>query len=236
MQSDGYQGTIPRLLAAAAERDAAGTWLRSDSGELTFAGAAAAAALTAAALRDAGTDFSQVPKKYTRISGVDPRVADLARRITSRAGNEFDMAQEIYNYFRSPDNGFTYSTQTAPPVTGDALVDFLFHGKTGFCEQYASAMGVMLRTLGIPARVAIGFTDGFEAQDHRTITSQDAHAWVQVYFPGYGWVIFDPTPLTDGRTQVPGFVSTPQNSSGTDATSRQNPDKPHGNPTTTPKA
>ncbi|HEX3649003.1 MAG TPA: DUF3488 and transglutaminase-like domain-containing protein, partial [Pseudonocardiaceae bacterium] len=191
---------------------------------------------TAAALRVAGSDFSQVPKKYTRISGVDPKVGDLARRITSSAGNEFDMAQDIYNYFRNPNNGFTYSTQTAPPVTGDALVDFLFHGKTGFCEQYASAMGVMLRALGIPARVGIGFTDGFEAQGHRTITSQDAHAWVEVYFPGYGWVTFDPTPLTDGRTQVPGFVATPQNNTGANSGSRQNPDKPHGNPTTTPKA
>lgn len=191
---------------------------------------------TAGALRDAGADFSQVPKKYTRISGVDPKVADLARRITSNTSNEFDAAQAIYNYFRSPSNGFTYSTQTAPPVTGDALVDFLFHGKTGFCEQYASAMGVMLRTLGIPTRVAIGFTDGFEAQGHRTITSQDAHAWDEVYFPGYGWVTFDPTPLTDGRTQVPGFVQTPQNNSGANSGSRQNPDKPHGNPTTTPKA
>jgi hypothetical protein len=191
---------------------------------------------TAAALRDAGSDFSQVPKKYTRISGVDPRVSDLARRVTSTASTEFDMVQDIYNYFRSPNSGFTYSTQTAPPVTGDALVDFLFHGKTGFCEQYASAMGVMLRTLGIPTRVAIGFTDGFEAQGHRTITSQDAHAWDEVYFPGYGWVTFDPTPLTDGRTQVPGFVQTPQNNSGANSGSRQNPDKPHGNPTTTPKA
>jgi hypothetical protein len=189
---------------------------------------------TAAALQNAGTDYRDVPKQYTQISGVSPKVADLARRITSKASNEFQMAQDIWNFFRGPNSGFTYSTQTAPPVTGDALVDFLFNGKTGFCEQYASAMGVLLRTLGIPTRVAIGFTDGFQAQGHRTITSQDAHAWDEVYFPGYGWVTFDPTPLTDGRTQVPGFVGTPKNTGTSDNGSRQNPDKPHPNASATP--
>jgi transglutaminase-like putative cysteine protease len=187
---------------------------------------------TAGALRGASQDYGQVSPKYTKVSGVDPRVEALARQITSSATNEFDMAEAIYTYFRSPANGFTYSTQTAKAVTGDPLVDFLFHGRTGFCEQYASAMGVMLRTLGIPTRVAIGFTAGYEADGRRTITSQDAHAWDESYFPGYGWVTFDPTPLTDGRAQVPGFVGTDQSSGDNPSGSRQNPDKADGTTTT----
>src|SRR6201999_680798 len=114
------------------------------------------------------------------------------------------------------------------------LVNFLIYNKTGFCEQYSSAMGVMLRVLGIPTRVAIGFTDGYAADGHQTITTQDAHAWDEVYFPGYGWVTFDPTPLSDGRTQVPGFVSQSPNSGTQSNAGRQNPNINPTKPSTTP--
>jgi transglutaminase-like putative cysteine protease len=189
---------------------------------------------SATALRDDDTDYSQVNPKYLTISGISPRVTELARQITQNATTEFDKAQAIYTYFRTPANGFTYSTQTANPVTGDPLVDFLFYGKTGFCEQYASAMGVMLRSIGIPTRVAIGFTDGYESGDHRIITSQDAHAWDEVYFPSYGWITFDPTPLSDGRAQVPGYLSTPQNSGTGNGAARQNPDGDNPKTSTAP--
>jgi transglutaminase-like putative cysteine protease len=190
---------------------------------------------TQAQLRDAGTDYSQVARKYTQIKGVSPQVENLARNITSSASNEFDMAQDVYNYFRDGKNGFTYSTQTAPAVTGDALVDFLFHGKTGFCEQYASAMAVMLRALNLPTRVAIGFTDGFPSNGHQVITTQDAHAWVEVYFPGYGWITFDPTPLTDGRAQVPGFNNSAANPNSANTSGRQNLGSPDNTITKSPK-
>lgn len=187
-------------------------------------------------LESAGVDYSGVDAKYRRVTGVSAQVQNLARQITSNASTEFDMAQDIYNYFRGPGSGFTYSTSTGPSVTGDPLVDFLFHNKTGFCEQYSTAMAVMLRVLGIPARVAIGFTDGYASQGGHVITTQDAHAWDEVYFPGYGWVTFDPTPLSDGRSQVPGYVATPQNNGSTPGTNRQNPDKPNGRPSTVPTA
>ncbi len=187
---------------------------------------------TAAALRAASSDYSGIDPKYIAIRGVDSRVSDLARSITSGATNEFDQAQDIYAYFRNPADGFTYSTQTAKPHVSDPLVDFLFYGKTGFCEQYASAMGAMLRSLDIPTRVAIGFTDGYASDGHQTITGQDAHAWDEVYFPGYGWVTFDPTPLSDGRTQVPGYLSTPQNNSDGSQPARQNPDQEKPKPPT----
>jgi hypothetical protein len=189
----------------------------------------------ATALRDDDTDYSQISPKYRKVSGINSRVSDLAAQLTRGATTEFDKAEAIYTYFRTPANGFTYSTQTANAVTGDPLVDFLFYGKTGFCEQYASAMGVMLRSVGIPARVAIGFTDGFESGGHRTITSQDAHAWDEVYFPSYGWITFDPTPLSDGRAQVPGFT-TPKNSGQGSGAARQNPDGDNPKTSTAPVA
>jgi hypothetical protein len=67
-------------------------------------------------------------------------------------------------------------------------------------------MAIMLRTQGVPARVAVGFTAGTDGDGFRSVTTRDAHAWVEAWFPGYGWTTFDPTPLTDGRTVVPPYV------------------------------
>ncbi|HYS41920.1 MAG TPA: DUF3488 and transglutaminase-like domain-containing protein [Pseudonocardiaceae bacterium] len=186
---------------------------------------------TGGELEAAGADYSQVDPKYRKITGVNTRVTQLAQQITSSAVTELDKVQAVDNFFHDSSRGFSYSTQTAKPVTGDPLVDFLFYGKTGFCEQYASAMGVMLRTLNIPTRVAIGFTDGYASGGHQTITSQDAHAWVQAYFPSYGWVNFDPTPLGDGRQQPPGYLNNGANASQGSSAGRQNPDR---QPVTTP--
>ncbi|HWE90326.1 MAG TPA: DUF3488 and transglutaminase-like domain-containing protein [Pseudonocardiaceae bacterium] len=158
-------------------------------------------------LRSSGADYNQVDPKYLQTGPIDPRVTALAQRITARATTPFDRAVAIYSYFTTPGNGFVYSTQTGATTTTDALVDFLFNNKTGYCEQYSTAMAVLLRTLGIPTRVAIGFTDGTVSGDHRIITSRDAHAWDEVYFPSYGWVPFDPTPLTDGRGRVPAYLA-----------------------------
>ncbi|HEX4705532.1 MAG TPA: DUF3488 and transglutaminase-like domain-containing protein, partial [Pseudonocardiaceae bacterium] len=187
-------------------------------------------------LEGASSDYSSVDPRYFKISGVDQRVYALAQQITASDTTELDKAQALFNYFHNTANGFIYSTQTAKPVTSDALVDFLFNGKTGFCEQFASAMGVMLRALGIPTRLAIGFTDGYGSNGHQTITTQDAHAWVESYFPGYGWISFDPTPLGDGRQQVPGYLAT-AGGKGQDTNTRgQAPDRAgaHSTPAPTP--
>jgi transglutaminase-like putative cysteine protease len=153
---------------------------------------------------------------YTKVSGVDPRVLALTRRLTANAHDDFDRAAALYRYFTST-GGFTYSTRTAPATDSDALADFVLRGKTGFCEQYASAMAVMLRAIGVPSRVAIGFTPGIQKDGYRSITSQDAHAWVEVFFPGYGWMTFDPTPLSDGRSHIPGYLN-PQGPRGAQGT------------------
>ena len=91
--------------------------------------------------------------------------------------------------------GFTY-TQHPPLARGEPLLDFVLRTKRGYCQHFAGAMALMLRYLGIPTRVAEGFTSGvYDPQTKTwTVTDHDAHAWVEVWFPRYGWLPFDPTP------------------------------------------
>jgi transglutaminase-like putative cysteine protease len=154
----------------------------------------------------AAQGIAGVGLEYLDTTGVDPRVGQIAQEVIGDAGPGFDRAFAIQNWFAGPGSEFTYSLQTAPGGGDDALVEFLTVGRTGYCEQFASAMAVMLRTVGVPARVAVGFTAGVDEGDHRTISTADAHAWVEAWFPGIGWSAFDPTPLTDGRTIDPPYV------------------------------
>lgn len=146
---------------------------------------------------------------YLGLEDVDQRVIDLANQITGDESSRFDKVLALNRYFT--DGDFTYSEQTTQGGSDDALVDFLFNGKTGYCEQFASSMAVMLRAVNIPSRVVIGFTAGFETGDTRVITTQDAHAWVEAFFPGIGWTAFDPTPLVNGRGITPPYVSSEEN-------------------------
>ncbi|MFI9817159.1 transglutaminase family protein [Saccharothrix variisporea] len=150
---------------------------------------------------------ADVEDVYLDARGVSPEVANLAREITRDQNNAFDKATALYSYFTDGTQGFTYTTDTGGAQTSDALRDFVMTGKRGFCEQYASAMAIMARSVGLPSRVALGFTAGFPVGDAQTITTQDAHAWVEIYFPGYGWTVFDPTPLSDGRGVVPPYIA-----------------------------
>ncbi|HVV10399.1 MAG TPA: DUF3488 and transglutaminase-like domain-containing protein [Amycolatopsis sp.] len=173
------------------------------------------------ALEDASTSTRDISSAYTQISGVDPRVVSLTEQLTAGASSTFDKASAIWRYFTA-ENGFTYDTQTAAATDSDALADFLLKGKRGFCEQFASAMAVMLRVLHIPSRVAVGFTTGYTDGDYRMITSQDAHAWVEVYFGAdLGWVSFDPTPRSDGRGYVPPYLQSGSSSSDPSASDSQ---------------
>ncbi|MGH3885853.1 MAG: transglutaminase TgpA family protein [Pseudonocardiaceae bacterium] len=151
--------------------------------------------------------FATIDPRYLDTGGVDPRVAQLAAQVTAGSRTAFDATVAVNQWFSQPGSGFSYDLQTAPGNGGDALVDFLFTGRRGYCEQFASAMAIMLRTLHVPARVAVGFTPGIATGDSRLITTEDAHAWVEAWFPGAGWLPFDPTPLSDGRTAIPGYVA-----------------------------
>ncbi|GEL17196.1 transglutaminase TgpA family protein [Pseudonocardia asaccharolytica] len=160
---------------------------------------------TATQLR-AATGPLDVDRAYLSTEGVDPRAAALAVDATRGARTDFDKAVALVGFFTAPDSGFSYSLQTTPGAGDNALVEFLTVGRTGYCEQFSSAMAIMLRTVGVPARVAVGFTAGTAATGYRSVTTADAHAWVEAYFPGHGWTTFDPTPLTDGRALVPPYV------------------------------
>ncbi len=161
-------------------------------------------------LRQSPSAAGEVGPQYTELPQLNPRITNLARDLTAGKSNQWDKVLALKDYF-NPNNGFTYKTETARASSQDALLDFLFNGKTGYCEQYASAMAVLVRAAGIPARVAIGYTSGYSVSDYRSITTQDAHAWVEVFFPQYGWVTVDPTPLTDGRGYTPPYMN-PQSS------------------------
>ncbi|MQA24966.1 MAG: DUF4129 domain-containing protein, partial [Micromonosporaceae bacterium] len=121
-------------------------------------------------------------------------VKNLVDDLTRGETNQYDKVLAIYNHF-SRKNGFTYSTRVTTGTSGSAVVDFL-DNKQGYCQQYSVAMTWLLRAAGIPARVAIGFTQGAKNSRGYTITTSNAHAWVEVYFAGYGWVPFDPTPAS----------------------------------------
>lgn len=170
-----------------------------------------------AELRLDDPQLADVPPQYLKVDRVDPRVAAKAEQLTANQTNNFDKAQAIWSFFTAQ-NGFVYDTKTADATDSDALADFILNGKRGFCEQFASAMAVMLRSAGIPSRVAIGFTSGTPKGDHLSISSEDAHAWVEVYFGTRGWVSFDPTPLVDGRAVVPPYLQTDSSASSTNDT------------------
>lgn len=116
------------------------------------------------------------------------------------ATTPYDKALGIFNFFADPANNFIYNLSTKPGDSGSDLLDFL-NNKQGYCQQYAAAMGVMLRMAGVPARVVLGYTHSpADKNGHFEVTTNDAHAWVEAYFSGIGWVPFDPTPLTGTDT------------------------------------
>jgi hypothetical protein len=142
---------------------------------------------------------SGVQQRFTALPQLDPRITDLATKLTAGATGPYDRVRRIHEYLTDRSNGFVYSLSTEPGTSGDDLVDFL-RLKRGYCEQYAGAMAVLVRAAGVPARVALGYTPGTRQRDGtRLITSDDAHAWVEVYFEDLGWVPFDPTPIAVDR-------------------------------------
>ncbi len=134
-----------------------------------------------------------VKEDYLGLPRSSQRVADLARTVTTGANTAFERASLLERHLR---DNYRYSLDVGDSSPENPIEEFLFVRKTGYCEHYASAMVLMLRTLSIPARLVTGFLLG-EWNDfggYYTIRQQDAHAWVEVFFPGSGWIIFDPTP------------------------------------------
>jgi transglutaminase-like putative cysteine protease len=147
-------------------------------------------------LRKAGTQYpTWVSERYLDVpQKLEPQLRELAERITEPYTNPFDKAQAITSYLR---NTIKYQTtiEQPPPSGKDPLLWVLFDYQKGFCMYSASAEVLMLRTLGIPARMAVGFVEGTydEERNLYTVARMDAHAWPEVYFPEIGWVEFEPT-------------------------------------------
>ncbi|QDP97598.1 transglutaminase domain-containing protein [Microlunatus elymi] len=120
-------------------------------------------------------------------------IRQLARRITVGADSPAEKAAAIQAYLRNSDN-FTYSTDPRPGSGYQALENFLFRDRHGYCEQFAASMAILARIVGIPSRVAVGFLPGTRNGDVWTVTARDSHAWPELYFSGYGWVRYEPTP------------------------------------------
>ena len=129
----------------------------------------------------------------------------VKNQLTAKATTPYGAARAIFDYFADPRNGFSYSLTTKAGDSGSDLQDFILLNRTGFCQQYAAAMAIMLRIADVPARVVLGYTHAKpDARGNFVVTTNDAHAWVEAYFDGIGWVSFDPTPLvgTDASRSV----------------------------------
>jgi transglutaminase-like putative cysteine protease len=117
-----------------------------------------------------------------------------ARKLTARARSPYEATLVLERWFRDR-GGFRYEEHPPPTASGNPpLVDFVEVTRAGYCQHYAGAMALMLRMIGVPARVAVGFTAGTWKGGVWTVTDHQAHAWVEAWFAGYGWLAFDPTP------------------------------------------
>jgi len=157
-------------------------------------------------LRAAGTNYPDWVQPLTTFGG-DYRSPDVIQRISvltqqvlrdahldPATASPYDEASAIEAYLRSSQFSYTLTPPTTPPGE-DQMQFFLFESHKGYCEYFATAMGDMLRTLGIPTRLVNGFGPGqFDSQvESYVVRGEDAHTWVEVYFPTYGWIPFEPT-------------------------------------------
>ncbi len=159
----------------------------------------------AVALRRAGTNYPNwVRDRYLQLpDDISPRVLELAAAITAPFENPFDKAEALTNWLRA---NLTYNEAIeAPPEGVDPLEYLLFDLKEGYCNYYATALAVMLRSQGIPARMAAGYTRGawLEELGVYRVYSDNSHTWVEVFFPGYGWLEFEPTAAQPAIVRIP---------------------------------
>jgi Transglutaminase-like superfamily len=124
-------------------------------------------------------------------------VAALARRLAAGARIQWEVVARVHRYLL--DGGRFRYTTNPPPAGPYPLVDFLLRDHAGYCQHFAGAAALLLRLAGVPARVVVGFATGVRQRDGRfEVRDVDAHAWIEVYFQGYGWVAFNPTPPAAG--------------------------------------
>ena len=142
----------------------------------------------------------QLPHSY-------PRALALARAVTAHDTTTYDKVQSLIQWI----GAHTHYSENIPPLApgADTVNEFLFGNRVGFCEQISTSLAVMLRSLGIPAREAVGYVPGGydPITDLYQVHAEDAHAWVQVWFPAYGWQNFDPTAVVPLGPPSPGSTA-----------------------------
>ncbi|WP_285565322.1 DUF3488 and transglutaminase-like domain-containing protein [Streptomyces sp. RTGN2] len=209
--SSSYQQTYLPLPYPATEVKVGGRWryepegrtLVGDDGETTKGAQYEVSSLvvqpTAGQLAGAGEAPAALRREYTKVPDSLPKVVkETAEEVTKGAANGYEQAVKLQNYFAS-EGGFTYDT-SVNSGTGSAAIGRFLKDRRGFCVHFSFTMAAMARTLGIPARVAVGFTPGAAQSDgSMSVGLRDAHAWPELYFEGVGWTRFEPTP-TRGST------------------------------------
>jgi len=155
------------------------------------------------------------PDRYTALPpGLDPQIRAQARALTKNLTTPFEQGLAIEHWFRET-GGFVYDLDAETGHSGEVLAAWLFDDseenpgyRRGYCEQFATSMGVMTRSLGIPTRVVLGFTPGVRiGRDEVEIQDENAHSWVELWIPTAGWVSFDPTPRSDGANPATSYRS-----------------------------
>ena len=133
---------------------------------------------------------------------LDPEVVALAEQVAGDAATAGERTLALAYWLRSDE--FSYSTAIVEGSTLDTVSDFLLVSRTGYCEQFAGALAIMARAVGVPSRVIVGFLPGTATEDGYEVSTKDMHAWTEVFLDGLGWVAIDPTPSgAPGASPVP---------------------------------
>ncbi len=189
-------------------------------------------ALVNAALKQ-DENYADIVKRYTQLpSHMETKVFNDAANIVAGAQTPYDQAMAIMAHLRKY---YRYTTQPkTPPENNDFVTYFLYVGKEGYCTYFASAMTVLSRMAGLPARYVEGFLAQPAADGFAYVTGKEAHAWTEIYFEGFGWIPFDPTPLQQSQNQPP-EPPPPDDQSMEDPTPSPPPDVPQDTPTPPPQ-
>jgi transglutaminase-like putative cysteine protease len=230
VDDDNYGSKWLPLPYPAAEIDIEGDWrydrptldvvpTDGDAGGATYAVQRLDVALSAERLRTAGPPSEEIDDMLALPDDLPREAVDWAERFTASATTAFDKAAALQARFRTL---FKYELQTEPGTSSSDLVNFL-DNQEGYCEQFAAAMAITARIVGIPARVAVGYLQGEQQEDGRwVVRANEAHAWPELYFEGTGWVAFEPTPAIRTGNQ-PAWTIPPDDGGTGDGSGAQPP-------------
>jgi transglutaminase-like putative cysteine protease len=222
-------GFLPLPYAPSALRVSAGIWEEDNSTLMVYSAGTALSGLGytvtsteptpgAAQLDQLSSYPASIADNYLGFpAGTNGQLTSLAQQITKGATTPYQKALKLQSYFTS--GAFTYDLNVTLPDSVQGLTQFLFTVKAGFCQQFAFAMAALARLVGIPSRIAVGYTAG-SAIGKKTwkVTTADAHAWPELYFTGVGWLRFEPTPggpTGQGTATVPQYAPVSTSGSGT---------------------